>query len=76
MEEIDENTLEYALNFKPKLRFDCGDIVYLKSDLKRKCPMVVAKVLPLDDESDYLCEWATSQKDIVRNFFIDKVLCI
>jgi len=76
MAEIDENSLEYARKFKPKLRFDIGAVVYLNSDLKKKCPLVICKIFPTDDDYDYLCEWSTSQKEINRDFFFDKVLCL
>jgi len=75
MAEIDENSLEFARQFKPKLRFDIGSVVYLKSDIKKKCPMVISNFSIFDDDSDYMCEWATSQKDINCRSFLDKVLC-
>lgn len=73
-EEFNENSLAYAKNFKKYLRFDAGDIVYLKSDTKRRCPMQVKKILILDDDDDYTCIWSTSQKNIERGFFTDMLL--
>lgn len=72
--EIDENSLEYAKSFKKWLRFDVGEVVFIISDTKRKCPMTVSKILIFDEDSDYVLFWATSQKTIERNFFSDKTL--
>ncbi len=74
MDEADENSLEYAQQFKRKLRFDLGDTVYLKSDIKKKCPMTIAKILIFDDDDDYVLTWATSQKTIERQSFPDQIL--
>ena len=75
MNEIEENSLEWAKQFKQKLRWDIGEIVYLRSDLKKKCPMTISKILTLDPDEDYVCTWSTSQKDIISEVFRDKVLC-
>ncbi len=72
--EVDENSLEYARHFKPKLRFDVGDTVYLKSDLKKQCPMTIKRILVFDDDNDYVICWATSQKNIETGVFTDKVM--
>ncbi|MGD9928885.1 MAG: hypothetical protein AB7U05_02600 [Mangrovibacterium sp.] len=69
-----ENSLEFAKQFKRKLRFDLGDTVFIKSDTKKKCPMTVAKILIFDEDDDYLLTWATSQKTIERQSFPDQVL--
>lgn len=73
-DELNENSLAYAKNFKKYLRFDAGDIVYLKTDTKRRCPMQVKKILILDDDDDYTCIWSTAQKNIERGFFTDMLL--
>ncbi|MEI6141861.1 MAG: hypothetical protein WCP85_21495 [Mariniphaga sp.] len=73
-EEIDENSLEWAKKFKKYLRFDVGDVVYLKSDLKRKCPMVVSTIAIFDDYHDYYCDWTTSQLNVESRSFKDKAL--
>lgn len=73
-EDFDENSLEYARNFKPKLRFDIGEIVYLNSDLKRKNPLTIAGFLIFDDCDDYVVSFSTSQRTIERAFFKDKCL--
>ncbi|MEI7523883.1 MAG: hypothetical protein WCJ95_06120 [Mariniphaga sp.] len=72
--DIEEIDLKSAKYHKKWLRFDLGEIVYLKSDSNKKCPMVISKILILDEDYDYLCEWATSQKDINSRTFIDKIL--
>lgn len=72
--EIDENSLEYAKCFKKYLRFDLGEIVFIKSDKKKKVPMTVTKILMLDEEEDYVVSWLSSQKTIERDFLSDKTL--
>lgn len=74
MEEIDENSLEWARKFKKKLRFDIGDIVYLKSDLKQKCPMCITQFEIDETRWDYYCEWLNSQNKKDGSSFLDKVL--
>ena len=74
MEEIDENSLEWARKFKKYLRFEPGNLVYLKSDVKRKCPLVVVRLWLHDDEYDYVCTWSTSQQEIKQDTFLDKIL--
>lgn len=74
MEEFDYNSLKCAKGIKKHLRFDVGQIVYMKSDLKKKCPMTVAKILIFDEDNDYSCEWTTSQKNIETRSFVDKML--
>ncbi len=74
-EEIDENSLEYARRFKPKLRFDVGDTVYLKSDIKRKCPMTIYYVnWDKDNGYDYYLNWISSQKEVKSIEVPDKTL--
>jgi len=72
--EIDENTLEFARKFKKKLRFDSGQIVYLLSDVKKKCPMVIEKFWLHEDDFDYVVIWTTSQKELKVGMFLDKIL--
>jgi hypothetical protein len=74
MEEIDENSLEWAKRFKKKLRFDVGQLVFLKSDIKKKCPMVVSSFLIASDDYDYCCTWMTTQKERKTDCFVDKIL--
>ena len=74
MEEIDENSLEYQRKFRKHLRFDVGKIVYLASDSKLKCPMVVIGFYTFDSEFDYICQWITSQRELKQNAFLDKIL--
>ena len=72
----DENTLDFALKFKKHLRFEIGDVVYLISDLKKKCPMVVVDFQIFNSEWDYVCRWTTSQLDMKQDGFLDKILTI
>jgi hypothetical protein len=74
MKDTDEMSLDYARDFKKHLRFEIGQLVYLKADLKRKCPMVVNAFLITSDDYDYACTWMTSQKERVTDVFIDKIL--
>ncbi|HPT21942.1 MAG TPA: hypothetical protein PLR88_08365 [Bacteroidales bacterium] len=63
-----------ARAIKPHLRFDIGDIVYLKSDLKKKCPMTVMGFITMDDYFDYSVSWMNSQRVQERSLFHDKSL--
>jgi len=75
MEATNENSLKWMKNFKKYLRFDVGQLVYLKSDIKKKCPMVVVRILNIDSmEDDYQCQWYTTQKELKTDTFIDKTL--
>ena len=73
-EETDENTLKFALNFKKHLRFDLGDIVYLRSDTTRKTAMVVSGFHLFDQDDDYTCTWINSDKELRSETFKDKIL--
>lgn len=73
-EETDDNSLAFARNFKPKLRFDVGDIVYLRSDIGRKCPMVIYFIENFEKIYDYRTEWLNSQKTREFGEFGDKQL--
>ena len=72
--EIDENTLEWARGFKSFLRFDYGDVVYLKSDKKKKWPMVISVIIWDDHNLDYLATWISSQGTKEQADFFDKML--
>lgn len=75
--EVDqeEYTLEYARCFKKKLRFDIGETVFLKSDLKQETPITISKFEIFDNDYDYVVTWIHPKKKIImREFFIDKVL--
>jgi hypothetical protein len=74
-EEPDENSLSYAQSFKKhSLRFDIGEVVYLKSDLKRKCPMTICLFEINETKWDYQVEWMNSQNKREYASFLDKVL--
>ena len=63
-----------AKAIKPYLRFIIGDVVYLKSDMKRKTPMTVTRYVLFEDESDYNLRWTTSQSTIDSDIFADEAL--
>ena len=74
MDEIDEVTLEVAKKFKKYLRFEIGSIVYLKADLKKKCPMVISDFYLDSNTEDYHVWWTTTQKKLESISVKDKVL--
>ncbi|MCL4483234.1 MAG: hypothetical protein M1445_11630 [Bacteroidetes bacterium] len=74
MEEIDEDSLEWARKFKKKLRFQIGAVVYLKSDESKKCPMTVTGFELFEQEYDYFCSWVKANKGIESSSFLDKTL--
>lgn len=72
-----ENTdLNEARIYKPFLNFEIGSIVYLKSDLKRKCPLTITLLLYDSDQFDYRTSHLNSQKVEEICCFLDKVLSI
>jgi hypothetical protein len=75
MEEIDENSLEWARKFKKYLSFDVGEIVYLKSDIKKACPMTIEKIFSQSEYEDYSAIYQKSAKNISQICLIDKTLC-
>ena len=72
-DEIDENCLAYARFFKKTLRFDVGQIVYLKSDRQRKNPMVIYGYDLFNSTQDYWCMWI-SKKHQETMGYLDKIL--
>ena len=53
--------LEIAVSEK-KFKYNLGDCVYLRSDEKKKNPLLVSAFLCNDDTfNDYLCVWLNSQ---------------
>lgn len=72
--EINENTLKWARGFKPFLRFDYGDVVYLKSDIKKKWPMTIWAIIWDQDDPDYIATWLNSQGTKEQSGFLDKML--
>lgn len=74
MDEIDEHSLEWAKKFKKKLRFDIGDVVYLKSDESKKCPMTVTRIEIFEQSYDYNCFWLKTNKSFLEADFLDKLL--
>lgn len=52
MEDFEEEQA-FIKKMKPFLRFKTGDVVFLKSDIKRTRPLNVKKLLPLSRDEDY-----------------------
>lgn len=73
---IENTELNEARKYKPWIRFEIGSICYLKSDLKRKCPLTITLLLYDSDEFDYRCSWMNSQKVEQISCFHDKVLTV
>lgn len=47
---------------KPELKYQIGDLVFLKSDLKKHYPMAITNFVTDEDTcSDYTVEWLNSQ---------------
>ena len=61
--------------YKPHLRFIIGDLVFLKSDLKRLTAMTITNYDSESDENfDYVLKYFTSQKMIQTVFLPDEAL--
>lgn len=72
-----ENThLNEARIYKPYLQYEIGTIVYLKSDIKRKCPLTITFLLYDSDQFDYRTSHLNSQKVEETCCFLDKTLTI
>ncbi len=63
-----------AKAIKPYMRFIIGDVVYLKSDMKRKTPMTITRYVLFEDETDYTLQFTTSQSTIDSGNFADETL--
>lgn len=77
MEEFDEfteTTFESAKKIKSYLRFQIGVVVYLKSDIKRKCPLVISDYYLDSNNEDYHVWWTTTQKTMDSISVRDKML--
>lgn len=68
--------LKEAQIFKPWLRFSLGEIVYLKSDIKRRTPITVALLLFDAEEVDYRVTWMSAQKTQEIACFHDLLLTL
>jgi len=75
-EEINENSLEYAKQFKHYLRFDLGDVVFHKSDWSKKTPMTIDAIFPYAENYDYRIQWLTSWKNMERATCLDRSLMV
>ena len=74
--EIEKTDLEAAKIYKPWLSYKIGTVVYLKSDIKRRCPMTIVLLLWESPEVDYRCSWLNSQKVEELSCFHDLTLII
>ena len=60
--------------------FPIGEPVVLKSDIQKKCPMIIAKIFKeFDDDTNeieifYQCRWTTAAKIIETDCFNEKCL--
>lgn len=61
---------------RPKLKYRIGDIVYHKSDSKKKNPMVIFDYWLTDTEFDYFIEWLDSKKMRQSGYFKENVLTL
>ena len=68
-EEINENSLEYAKQFKPYLCFDLGDVVFHKSDRSKKTPMTIDEIFPFAESCDYRIHRLSSHKNRESTWF-------
>lgn len=61
--------------FKPNLKYNLGDQVFLKSDKKRKYPMLIIN-FDTDENycSDYFVKWMNSQGAIEQSNFPEECL--
>ena len=62
---------------KPDLKYQLGDLVYLKSDLKKQYAMTITN-FELEDNncSDYVVEWLNSQGTIQNDCFPEECLIL
>jgi hypothetical protein len=61
--------------YKPHLRFKIGDLVFLKSDLKKLTAMTITNYdSECDENFDYVLKYFTSQKMIQTVFLPDVAL--
>jgi uncharacterized protein YodC (DUF2158 family) len=61
--------------YKPHLKYNLGDQVFLKSDKKRKFPMLITDFdVDEDYTSDYYCKWMNSQGSIEQECFPEECL--
>jgi hypothetical protein len=65
---------EWVIKSKPYLRFRPGDLVYLKSDLKKTNPMVIVELLDISFDEDYSAQWFDRNNTMQGNIFCDYTL--
>jgi len=73
-EEMDTNCLSYAKCFKKNLRFEVGQLVYLRSDNLRKNPMVIYGYDLFNNTQDYWCMWISKKHQQETMGYLDKIL--
>ena len=55
---LSEYTKLEKQTFKPFLKYDIGQVVYLNSDIGRKTPLLIVNFeLDEDECNDYVCQW-------------------
>lgn len=75
VEDEFEHTLKYARCFKKKLRWEIGQIVYLRSDKNKECGLTIHHYNLFDSEYDYVVSYIHPKKKIpVREFYLDQLL--
>ena len=67
---------ELYLKMKPHLRFKCGDVVFIKTDLARKIPLTINRIIDpfIDSMGDYTLQYFDSQKCLKTDCFFDVAL--
>lgn len=65
-----------AKAIKPHLRFKVGDVIYLNSDVERKCPMTITRYVLYEDETDYTVSFLDLNNLVDLRYFADKCLMI
>jgi len=63
---------------KQNPKFKNGDVVYLKSDLLKRCPMTIEAISSVYIEEErvfqYSCAWFSSSKKINYDTFLEPLL--
>lgn len=66
--------MELIKRVRHYLRFQPGDVVFLKSDMDNKTPLTIKKILPLSQDEDYLLTVNNNQNQLENYFLFDKML--
>lgn len=63
--------------FKPFLKYNIGDVVYLTSDLEKKTPLLIVGFDTDEDYcSDYCCNWMNAQGKLEGSAFPEECLIL